>query len=83
MTDWIGLDVLGTMGNLTSEALSSASFRGHQKMILDYEVRGVIRTYKCKECGMEVGIKPRPSPNEIDIGGKAVALNCKREETTA
>lgn len=76
MTDWVDPDVLGTMGNLTSKALSSAKFRGHQKMVIDYEVRGVIRVYKCEACGMDVAIKPRPAPNEINIGGEAVALNC-------
>jgi hypothetical protein len=27
---------------------------------------------------MEVSINAKPLPNEIDIGGEAVALNCKK-----
>lgn len=79
MTKWIGLDQLGTMSNLTTEALKSAKWRGHEDMLLVYENRGVIRVYKCAKCNMEVAIKPRPAPNEIDIGGEAVALTCKGE----
>jgi hypothetical protein len=30
----------------------------------------------CIHCGMDVSINARPLPNEIDIGGEAVALNC-------
>lgn len=31
----------------------------------------------CKICGKRVVIMPKPLPNEIDIGGEAVALNCE------
>lgn len=31
---------------------------------------------KCRKCGREVDIKTHPSPNDIDIGGEAVALGC-------
>lgn len=31
---------------------------------------------RCKDCGAEVDVKMNPQPNEIDIGGNAVALNC-------
>ena len=31
---------------------------------------------RCKICGMEVSVNVKPMPNEIDIGGEAVALDC-------
>lgn len=34
------------------------------------------RHSKCRRCGMGVQILTHPAPNEIDIGGEAVALNC-------
>ena len=30
----------------------------------------------CEECGAYVECKTRPMPNEIEIGGEAVAINC-------
>ena len=30
----------------------------------------------CKVCGMYVQVNPKPLPNEIEIGGNAVSLNC-------
>jgi hypothetical protein len=30
----------------------------------------------CKICGASVAVTPHPLPNEIEIGGEAVALNC-------
>lgn len=30
----------------------------------------------CRNCGMTVTVNTRPAPNQIDIGGEAVALNC-------
>jgi hypothetical protein len=36
------------------------------------------RTYTayCKYCQMYVQVIPKPYPNEIDIGGNAVAITC-------
>lgn len=30
----------------------------------------------CKVCDAYVSVKPKPAPNEIDISGEAVAVNC-------
>ena len=32
----------------------------------------------CKDCHMFVDITPYPLPNEVEIGGSAVAMSCKR-----
>ena len=33
----------------------------------------------CKRCGCQVTVNASPAPNEIDIGGRAVALDCQHE----
>jgi len=35
---------------------------------------------KCKACGMCVHVNIEPAPNEINIGGEAVALQCPGRE---
>lgn len=35
-----------------------------------------VGTIECVFCGMQVVINTHPMPNEVDIGGKAVALHC-------
>jgi hypothetical protein len=37
----------------------------------------------CKVCGKTVTINSHPMPNEIDIGGEAVALNCGDNSSVA
>jgi len=60
---------------LRKEALESCEFRDHRMGLFN-------RTHphywhsKCRACGMEVHITDNPAPNEINIGGQAVALNC-------
>jgi hypothetical protein len=60
---------------LKREALESCRFRGHKmERFLDYESYAVSA---CKNCCKVVVVIPSPSPNEIDIGGEAVALGCE------
>ena len=35
-----------------------------------------VQSAVCETCGAGVSISTRPLPNEIDIGGSAVAVNC-------
>lgn len=65
---------------LEVEALEAARFRNHRMSMFtmvsnDYRVYGYDST--CLDCGMDVRVNPHPAPNQIDIGGEAVALNCK------
>ena len=66
------------LSQLRTEADTSARFRGH---IIDWvtpwhgEGRS-LQNGSCRGCGMEVQINSKPLPNQIDIGGEAVALNC-------
>jgi len=62
---------------LKIEAMESCNFRGHnmgewqESFLPNY--RGIS---KCKKCGKQVCILLNPLPNEIDIGGEAVAFHC-------
>ena len=58
---------------MNSEALS-AEFRGHT--IGWTFVSEKLANGTCLHCGMELQVFTAPMPNEIDIGGEAVALNC-------
>lgn len=60
---------------LQQEALKSTRFRGH-KIHWDWFTSTCMLGH-CKNCGKEVMVNTRPEPNEIDIGGEAVALNCE------
>jgi hypothetical protein len=63
---------------LEAEARAACERRGHRMHPFvalgdwhPHETRAV-----CSACGREVTVNLRPMPNEIDIGGEAVALNC-------
>jgi len=66
------------ISRLKIKALEACNFRGHdmgdwhESFLPNY--RGISA---CKKCRKMVGIVLKPLPNEIDIGGEAVALNCK------
>jgi hypothetical protein len=62
---------------LKKEAIESCLFRGHEMLRWhkgknddDYFVTN------CCKCGMIAEVILKPLPNEIEIGGEAVALNC-------
>jgi len=73
---------------LRKEALESCKFRGHEMEKFRIHKTGSFRgtipikmvrkmSSTCTICGREVTINVRPLPNEIEIGGEAVALNCE------
>lgn len=66
---------------LKKQARQSAKFRGH-------DLAPFKRWWKtgnewtrflayCRMCDMQVAVDLAPAPNGIDIGGEAVALDCK------
>ena len=63
---------------LKKSALESCKHRGHS---MSKFKRGIywsnVHFSKCKLCSMQVAVDPHPAPNGIDIGGEAVALDCK------
>ena len=60
---------------LKRKALESTAFRGHQ---MAKWLRWTPFNYVacCVNCPAEVQVLSDPAPNQIDIGGEAVALNC-------
>ena len=65
-----------TARNLKHEAKLSCLYREHK--MTRYIKTGPGRYYaECKTCGNWVQVCVHPLPNEIDIGGPAVALNCE------
>lgn len=63
---------------LRREALDSTRFRGHNMRVFHWD-RTLDRWRgfsTCRECGMYVQVLTHPMPNDIDIGGEAVATNC-------
>ena len=63
------------MKRLQKEAKASATFRQHE--LGDWKQLGLhSMAAECRHCCMEVVVNTRPMPNDIDIGGEAVALTC-------
>jgi hypothetical protein len=75
----IDVDEELTINDLINEAEVAAEYRGHKLGKWETFMRGN-RSYsnnKCEICGKEVQVIDHPLPNEIDIGGEAVALSCE------
>lgn len=71
-----------SLETLRREATTACKWRGHSmRWDKPFEYHGgQAQTGKCRVCGMEVTVMTRPMPNEIDIGGEAVALTCEPKE---
>jgi len=68
-----------SLSELKNEAEASCQWRGHNLGKWE-DFRGKSRNIshnKCQICGKEVQVNDNPLPNEIDIGGEAVALGCE------
>lgn len=63
---------------LMREARAAAVNRGHWLGTFGHgsDWYRHVRTATCRYCAMSVTVNPRPQPNEVEIGGEAVALNC-------
>lgn len=69
------MNVLGMM----QEAREVATSRGHN--VKNWDVIGNdCYLLECKDCKMQVMVKEFPLPNEIQVGGEAVALSCVKPE---
>ena len=60
---------------LKKEALEATTFRGHQMSKWQRWTPFNYVTH-CISCSAEAQVLSDPAPNQIDIGGEAVALNC-------
>ena len=69
------------LNNLIKQAKSSCSFRSHIMSRFSIFVEGnkrVAASSKCTVCRKEVQCNVKLMPNDIEIGGEAVAVNCIR-----
>ena len=71
------------MKSIKEDALRACKNRSHHMekfKTLGYDEKGNPKncTSRCKACGMEVQVLTQPAPNEVRIGGEAVALNCTK-----
>ena len=53
---------------------------GSGALFFDRYADNSIRGVACKKCGMQGHAIVHPQPNEIDIGGEIVALDCREKE---
>ena len=60
---------------LKLDALESCKYRGHDMKRFKTLKPGVALS-ECRRCKMYVMVNVKPLPNDIDIGGSAVALGC-------
>ena len=60
---------------LQAKATEAASYRGHT-LNGWVQISPTITEATCTACNRTVHTNTKPAPNEIDIGGEAVALNC-------
>lgn len=65
------------MNRLKKKAMEACDFRGHTMKGWQTGETKSLSVNTCTECCMMVAVRTRPMPNEIAIGGEAVALNCK------
>ena len=63
---------------LRDDALDCCKWRGHTMVPVLRKSTNEI--YECKVCGAYMQILASPAPNQIDIGGPAVALTCPIKE---
>ena len=64
---------------LRKEALAACEYRGHKMKRFQKIYNGIVNTAafsNCKICDKQVVVIKKPQPNEIDVGGEAVALGC-------
>ena len=75
------LEIELASAKLKAEAIKACIDRGHEMVAWedDRTPSRIVSTTACKICGMQVQVNTKPAPNEINIGGEAVALNCKEE----
>ena len=69
-----------TLQDLIEEAEESANWRRHTLSDWDKFRNGTAASAICEVCGMGVDVTCKPRPNEINVGGRAMALNCGDNE---
>jgi len=60
---------------LRREGKALASIRGHRLGRFIHDDRGAIA--ECRHCGLTLTVLPRPRPNEAELMGGALAVDCR------
>lgn len=71
------------LGSLLRQAEEAYRWRGHADtdwMWLTRQDNQEILEKTCPICGAWVQVNTKPAPNQIDIGGPAVAIHCTKGE---
>ena len=73
---------MSRLERLRKGALAACEYQGHKMKRFEHSIpyNGIMRGHiysECKICGKGVMCNSNPAPNEIDIGGEAVALGCE------
>ena len=64
---------------LMAEAKRTAEFRNHS--LSNFQILSETRFLaKCKVCSKEVSVCLDPQPNEIEISGEVLAIDCQKPE---
>jgi len=72
-------DLVNNRARLKRQARQAMEKRGHRPG--DWVSIGLSKAYcRCLNCGAQVVVTDRPAPNEIEVGGEAVAVNCQVTE---
>lgn len=66
------------INGLKLEARQATEFRGH--ILGPWSGTAGTDLAYCKTCRCQVAVTPEPAPNGIDIGGRAVAVNCTSQQ---
>lgn len=70
------LDGINEVIGWFKSAREGAEFRGHQmSTFIQVEHRMWFDSW-CKACGKDARVNLQPMPNETNVGGPAVAVNC-------
>ena len=70
------MGIENSLNVLMKESRESTKYRQHKMSPWLDVTKEYIKYSACEHCGMEVWVNAKPLPNEIDVGGQAVALNC-------
>ena len=65
------------LAQLTKSALKSCEARGHLMAAFIHAHDDTAAISHCVSCRRQALVLTNPQPNQIDIGGEAVALECK------
>jgi len=64
------------LSGLLKQAKETSEWRGHELMPFFVSQSRERANSECTRCGRGVSINVHPMPNEIDIGGEALAVHC-------